>query len=165
MPTRKQLDTQQVVVWYTRHMLTLRQIAELTGVTAPTIAARLRAAGVSAHDGTWIKRACAFCGIEVLVRRARARKTSESFCCQEHYAASRENPDYRPWRTGQRLARAVVSQYFLLLPGHIVHHKDGDNHNNDRANLAVYASHSDHLTHHHGKRHVDPIWDGAKSPR
>jgi hypothetical protein len=41
-----------------------------------------------------------------------------------------------------------------------VHHKDSDNHNNELWNLAVFASTSDHLKHHHGHK-IEPLWDGA----
>ena len=49
----------------------------------------------------------------------------------------------------------------LLHTGEVVHHKDGNDRNNDRSNLAVYASQSDHLKAHHGKTPVTPVWDGA----
>ena len=160
---RNQVDPLQVVVWYTREHLTMQQIGVLIGRTRARVCQILKREGIVASQGTWVDRVCAYCGVAMKVRRVLARRNVESFCHAEHFYASRENPTYHPWRQGQRLARAVVSQYFTLLPGHIVHHKDGDNRNNDRSNLAVYASHGDHITHHHGKKTVAPIWDGLAS--
>ncbi len=161
MEKRKQVDPQQVVVWYTREHLTTEQIGALIGRTRARVCQILKQAGITRAQGTWVDRACGFCGQPIKVRRCLARKVKESFCSDEHYWASRENPNYYQWRTGQRLARAVVSQYFKLLPGHVVHHKDDDSRNTDRSNLAVYASQSDHMKAHHGKSEVKPLWDGA----
>ena len=59
------------------------------------------------------------------------------------------------------MARKAVSEYIDLMPGYVVHHKDGDTTNNQLANLAVYRSNSDHMTMHHGGL-VRPIWDGDR---
>src|SRR3989304_7908786 len=150
MDTRKQVDTQQVVVWYTREHLTTEQIGKLIGRTRARVCQILKREGVTRAQGTWVDRSCGFCGQLIKVRRCLARKVKESFCSDEHYYASRENPAYYQCRTGQRLARAVVSQHFKLLSGHVVHHEYGDNRHNDRANLKVFASNSDHIAYHHG---------------
>jgi hypothetical protein len=42
----------------------------------------------------------------------------------------------------------------------IVDHTDGDERNNDRGNLRVFASQSDHMRSHHGAK-VPVLWDGA----
>ena len=161
MSRRNQVDPLQVVVWYTKDHLTMEQIGRLIGKTRQRVCQVLKQAGITASQGTWVSRACGFCGVEIKVRRVLARKNTESFCHAEHYYASRENPSYRPWKQGQRLARAIVSQHFTLLPGHVVHHKDSDNHNNNRENLMVFASNAEHIAHHHGKSAVVPLWDGV----
>lgn len=162
MPARNRIDPQQVVVLYTVQHLTMEEIGLLVGRSRSRIAQILKQAGTKAEQGTWVNRSCAYCGEAIKVRRGLARKNIASYCHADHYYASRENPNYYRCRTGQRLARAIVAQQFRLLPGHVVHHKDGDNRNNDKANLRVFASQSDHMAHHHGKQAVAPLWDGAE---
>ena len=94
---------------------------------------------------------CAFCGREFSRFRTRASKTMADYCNTECYHASRENPNYVPWRHGQRLARAIVAQHIRLTYDMVIHHVDGNNRNNDLSNLVVFASQSDHIKYHHGK--------------
>jgi len=158
---QNKLATQDVVVMYTQQHLTLREIATLVGMSHTAIAKRLKSAGVTAHDGQWLTLPCGFCGSLVERRRSQSLNHKEVYCNTECYYASRESPGYKPWRQGQRIARAIVAQYFKLEPQHVVDHRDGNNRNNDRNNLRVYASQSDHIKMHHGKTPVEPLWDGA----
>ncbi len=116
----------------------MRQIAAMVGISHAAVHHRLKAAGITREQGTWIASTCSYCGVAFKRRRSQARHTKGSFCCAEHYYASRES-DYVPWRHGQRLARAIVSQHFDLQPLHVVHHVDKDNRNNDLSNLEVYS--------------------------
>lgn len=70
------------------------------------------------------------------------------------------NPNYVPWRQGQRRARRIVSRYFQLEPANVIHHEDSDNRNNELSNLAVFRDQSDHLAYHHGAN-VAPLWRGS----
>lgn len=159
MATRK-LEPLQVVVLYTSQHLTCEEIGKLHGVSRAAVYACLKRAGVTREQGSWVDVVCAFCGTPGRKRRRQWRQRLQNFCNQECYFASLEAHNYRPWRQGSRIARALVAQLFPLQIEHIVHHKDGDNHNNDRANLAVYASQADHMAHHRGRK-VEPLWDGA----
>ncbi len=159
MDRKKHVNTLYLVDLYTVKHLTLRQIAGIVGMSAPGVMARLRRAGVRASDGTWVNAACAFCGQQVKKSRAVARQHLKSYCNSECYYASLEANPYRPWRQGSRVARALVAQHFALDPDHIVHHEDGDQRNNDLANLRVFASQADHMAYHRGRK-VKPIWDG-----
>ena len=156
------LDGDRIIELYTRDHLTVRQIAERFRVSGAAISYRLRSRGIVGQDGTWVDIACDYCGAELRVRRARWRKQGHFYCCTEHYYAVRGGAGYKPWRQGQRLARAIVAQYFNLQPEHVVHHEDKDNANNDRNNLKVFTSQSEHLKYHHGKKTIIPLWDGAK---
>ena len=104
---------------------------------------------------------CGHCGILLGLYCKSWGLEGKRYCNQACYMASLYNPGYKPWRQGQRLARAIVSQYFVLPEGAIVHHKDGDNRNNDRANLAVYAGNGDHVRAHRTRKSVLPLWDGV----
>ena len=158
---QKPVETQDVVAMFTQDHFTLRQIAIKVGMTHAGVWKRLKAAGIQREAGTWVRVLCSFCGNPKRKRRAAWRKTEKHYCNEACYFADLENPGYKPWRQGQRLARAIVSQYFALPEGAIVHHKDGDNRNNDRANLAVYAGNGDHVRAHRTRKSVLPLWDGV----
>jgi predicted transcriptional regulator len=155
------VKTQDVVVMYTEKHLTMAEIGRLVGITRQGVLKHLRKAGIEHEQGTFVEVGCDLCGAQFRKRRGAWKRSREHFCSRACLHASLENPGYKPWRQGQRLAVAIVSQYHKLEQGEIVHHKDGDNRNNDRSNLAVYANHSDHLKAHHGKTPVVPVWDGA----
>ena len=154
------LKTQDVVVLYTQKHLTLRQIAAQVGMSHAAVHKRLRRAGIERSQGTWVKVECGTCGKKFSKRRKRFLLSKNHYCSQNCLAVYLENPGYRPWRHGSRLARAIVGQYITLEAGWIVHHKDGDQRNNDKANLQVYASSSEHLKMHHGQT-IQPLWDGS----
>lgn len=157
------VSTQHLVVLFTREHLNLRQIAARVGMSHTAVSKRLHKAGVSASAGTQPTLECEFCGRPYRVPRCRARKSR--FCTPECYHASLESSGYKPWRHGQRLARAIIAQYHRFNEGEIVHHVDGDDRNNDLANLEVYASQSDHLATHRDHRPVEPVWKGIDHRR
>ena len=161
MTPRKRAKTQDIVVMYTDRHLTLRQIAALVGLTAAGVAKRLRSAGISSHDGEWVDETCCYCGSVFRLTRGKWRRQARHYCSEQCYHKSRCNPSYIESRNGQQLARQIVSASFDLQPQHVVHHKDTDSTNNAKANLVVYASQCDHMTHHHGVHAVSPLWDGA----
>lgn len=158
---RIRFKTQDVVSLYTINHLTMQEIGDRFEVTRAAIWKHLKKAGIKPHLGTWAKTECTFCGSPIEKRRKTWRTQRRHFCRFACYAAYRENPHYAPWRQGQRLARALVSQYFHIPEGAIVHHKDGNNRNNNLDNLAVYLANSDHLKHHHSNPDAQPIWDGS----
>lgn len=156
----RKLDTQQVVGLYTVQHLTCEEIGRIFGTSKVAVWKTLRKAGVQREQGTWIEVPCAWCGAELRRPRSKARKALKQYCNPECYYAALDNPDYRQNRQGQRIARSIVAQYFKLEPDHVVHHVDGDNRNNDRANLMVFANQSDHMAHHRGRK-IAPLWCGV----
>ncbi len=163
---KSSLKPQDVVALATIQHLSPAQIAPIAGVTRQMIWKILRKQGMNTGKGpggaTRVNYECDFCGKPSETYRARWRNSIKHYCSEPCYFAAIENPGYHPWRQGQRLARAIVSQYFPLQDEHVVHHKDGDSRNNDRSNLAVYQSQSDHMNHHRNGK-AQPIWDGCKS--
>lgn len=160
------VSTQDIVVMYVEKHLTLREIAKLTGMSHVNVSKRLKKAGITAKDGTWVKTNCAFCGKDIEIRRARVKFRNKDgsrrrghFCNLACYIASLENPGYKPWRHGQRLARAIVGQYYILQEGNVVHHVDGDERNNNLDNLMVFKNQAEHMRYHRGGK-VTPLWDG-----
>ena len=158
---RKRVLTQDLVVLYTVKHLTMEEIGRLVGMTRQGVMKRLHKAGITRQDGESVMCVCAYCGKETIKLRSYVRGTAQSYCCAEHYYASRENPDYHQWRQGGRLARAIVAQHYLLTRDEVVHHIDGNQRHNDLNNLEVYASQADHLAVHHG-RQIEPVWSGRR---
>jgi len=152
--------TQDMVLFYTIQHWTMQQIGDHFGMSRAAVSKRLKKWGIRISEGEWVNLECEFCGKAFQITRARWRNSIKHFCSQPCYMAALENPGYHPWRAGQRLARAIVSQYFTLQEENVTHHKDGDNRNNDRSNLAVYKSQSDHMKYHRGGKAL-PVWDGA----
>ncbi len=163
MNPKSTLKPQDVVVLYTIQHLSCSQIAKIAGLSRQAIWKVLRFSGTNTSrgpgGGTRVMIECEFCGTKKEWTRSRWRHTNHHYCSPECYYAAIENPGYHPWRQGQRLAKAIVSQYFTLQEGNVIHHKDGDSRNNDRSNLAVYQSQSAHMKHHRGSN-TKPIWDG-----
>lgn len=153
---KKNILTEDLVYMYREQHLTLREIGLLVGLSHTGVSKRLKGAGVL---DSRVVRHCGTCGGEVEVNRSRAKGGGSFYCGKGCYGLSRSNPEYVPWRQGSRLARMIVSQYFELGEGNVVHHKDSNQRNNRVENLMVFASHSDHMKHHHG-RGVKPLWDG-----
>jgi len=157
---QKKLGTGRLVEMYTEDHLTLGEIGLKVGMSRQAVHKRLVGAGVRAFDGEHVQTKCATCGNEVDILRKRWRSVRNVYCNQDCYAVYLENPEYNRWRQGSRLSRVIVSQHFRLEPEWIVHHKDFNQRNLDLANLAVYASTSDHMKMHHGAE-IAPLWDGA----
>lgn len=147
-----------VVHMYTELHLPLRQIAKLVGKSHVAVYKQLRKAGVTAEQGEKVKEACAFCGNEIILDRARWHRNKLHFCNKECYGGYLEFPGYKPWRDS-RLARAIVSQYFRLEGEYYVGFKDKDSKNIDRNNLIVFRDFKDYIKYCQGKE-VDILWDG-----
>lgn len=165
---RKTVSTQDLVVLVNKLDLPLAEVEERTGMTRQAIWKRMKREGVldprRAPGGARRKvvlKPCAFCGeaIQRYKKRLLQANQMNAFCGQECYMASLEQHPYEEWRHGTRLARAVVAQHFKLELGHIVHHEDGNQRNNDLSNLTVFASHSDHMAHHRGRK-IKPLFEG-----
>lgn len=103
---------------------------------------------------------CSHCKKEFTRTSNRSYAARYVYCTPDCYFAHRVNPDYLPWRHGQRIARCALRDAGIDLPYHcVVHHHDGNNRNNVLFNLAVFESQSDHMKYHHTGRPL-PVWDG-----
>lgn len=108
---------------YTVEHLTMQQIADRIGYSKGHVGQQLNAAGIDAKQGTWVDLECAKCGSRFKEERAKARRPSKHYCTDACYFAARATTDYRENRQGQRNARKVVSKYFALALGYVVHHE------------------------------------------
>ena len=150
------VNTEDLVKMYTEDHLTLRKIGSKVGMSAVAVHKRLKKVGVTGDDGEWVTRECAFCGDKIRKHRSLSKRHPRSFCNSACYHASMESPGYKPWRGGQRLARALISKYFKVEPDMVIHFKDGDSRNHDIANLAVSKFHEGY------QRKIEYIWEGDK---
>jgi hypothetical protein len=154
------VTTAEMTRLFVKEHLTLREIAGRAGISHVSVSKRLHKAGVTALDGTMPQLVCQQCGTGYRRKRSAVRVATGRFCSRSCYMAHiRDKATYTEWRYGQKLARAAVSRYFDLQPGHVVHHHDGDNRNNDPRNLAVFASQAEHMRYHRGGP-ATPLWNG-----
>lgn len=163
------VSTQDLVVLVNQMQLPMEEIETRTGLTRQGIWKRLKKAGVhiprKAPGGSILKvaiRPCAFCGAPVkrYKRRMIQHNQINAFCNESCYFASLEQHAYEEWRQGTNLARAIVANHFPLERGQIVHHKDGNQRNNDLSNLMVFANQAAHVAFHRGRK-IAPLFDGS----
>jgi len=141
----------------------MQVLADKHGVSRQAIYKILKHAGIDTSKRL-IPVSCAVCHKEILRNKAKIRKQLNHFCGHDCYSAFLSNgKPHGYWReeTGNssRIARKIVSQYFSLQEGHIVHHENQNRFNNHLDNLRVFANSGDHVRYHRGFD-VDPIWDG-----
>ena len=161
-------DYPGIIADYRDNLVPMAELARSRGVTRMAIWKILHRAGIdTTKAAAHIQTTCDNCGAPVTKLRCQVRKTKHSFCnnsCASRWL-NRKDPD-NPLinrRHGLRLARKMVSEYFLLPPGAIVHHEDRNQNNNQLFNLRAFASQSDHIKYHRGQN-ITPIWDGSKLP-
>ena len=105
---------------------------------------------------------CSACGKLLKRVKSRVRKQRHHYCDHECYYAALEAGNGYPYiqnRHGMRVARSVVSKYFELSEGNVVHHEDRNTLNNMLRNLKVFATQGDHVRYHRGFD-IEPIWEG-----
>lgn len=164
MLKRARLTTKQkvdIINAYSEQLTPMMQLAKQYGVTRQAIYKIIRKAGVSTlKEPIYIS--CTSCTQSIKRNKARIRKQLNHFCSRKCYndflTAGNGNP-YIQSRSGQIIARSIVSQYFSLQENHIVHHENRNCLDNCIKNLRVFATQGDHLRHHRGFD-VIPLWDG-----
>jgi hypothetical protein len=159
-----------IVNRYKDNLERMQDLAKEYGITRQGVFKVIKRFGVETSKATTdnpisatnMEVSCSTCGIIFLRHRYRIRSRLHNFCSDACYHAFLEagngNP-YLPNGYGGRLAREKVSAYFQLQSGHIVHHEDRNQLNNDLSNLRVFACAGDHVRYHRGFD-VEPIWDG-----
>lgn len=158
------MDIKTMVNLYTVNHLTMDEIGRIAGITRQAVYKHLKKANISSDMGEKVVIFCDLCGKQATKYRKQWRSSIKHFCSIECYHISLESPGYHPWRQGQRLARIIVGQFFKLESGHVVHHVDNDNRNNDKSNLMVFANQSDHLKFHCGTTTTPQLWPQSLTP-
>lgn len=146
---------------YQNEFIPMIYLASEYGVTRQAIYKILKRAGVDTSKRL-IPVSCTTCGSECYRNKANIRTRNHIFCTRQCYDIWLQAGNGFPpliSRKGQKLARSIVSQYFSLQKGHVVHHEDRNDLNNDLKNLRVFANQGDHVRYHRDCD-VQPIWDG-----
>ncbi|KKM26536.1 hypothetical protein LCGC14_1583730 [marine sediment metagenome] len=162
-------QTVDVINAYTVDLESAQSIADRYRRTRQGIYKLLRRNGIKPQDYGRITVSCTACGTDTVKPRNRIRHSKHLFCDQECYTAyveAMQGGSYNQNRQGQRVGRAVVSAYFDIQPGQIVHHEDRNTLNNHPQNLRVFQNQGDHIRHHRWARdgiEVKPVWDGSLS--
>lgn len=155
-------DQVDIIRAYTEQLTPMIELAAKYGMTRQGIHKMLKLSGVDTTRRKWLV-SCSTCGEEIERHRCAIRKQLNHFCCNECYYAFLEAGNGNPYisnRHGQRIGRRKVSELFELQEGHIVHHEDRNNLNNQVWNLRVFRNQGDHIRYHRGFT-VEPIWNGA----
>ena len=151
---------------YTENLEPMESIAKRYGYTRQGIHKLLKTLGVDTKKTGGILVSCCACGKEIKAHKSRIRRQKNLFCGYECYYAFLQAGNGRAYiqnRHSCRRARDIVGKAFDLQAGHIVHHEDRNNWNNNLSNLRVFANQGDHIRYHRlGADYVTPIWDGSK---
>lgn len=133
---------------------TMQEIGDLLGCTRQNVHHRIRKFGIDKTSAERFNVRCDLCGREFSTTRKRYKLTIKHFCSLDCYKGYMKNPEYKQWRNGQRIARAVMERHLgrELASGEIVHHNDGDNNNNTIENLRLFPSTGEHTAYHHKVR-------------
>ncbi len=152
------VDKLQLETWYLKDHLTLAEIGKLLGITRQAVLSRINRLGIDKSTAERFDIKCDFCGKLYSITRKRFKLSVKHFCSNKCYQNGyMHNPDYRQWRTGQRVGRALMDEFLkehgiLMNYDMVVHHIDGDQSNNELSNLMVFNNASEHLAHHHKLR-------------
>ena len=146
--------------WVTKYLVehkTLEEIGKEYGITRQGVYHFVKKYGLSVKDAENIKFKCDMCGEDSTQTRKRYSRSIKHFCSGGCYKEYLRNDGYTRSRTGQRLARYIMSKHLCreLRFGEVVHHNDSDNTNNALENLTLFSSASEHLKHHHRVRQGD----------
>lgn len=154
--------TNLVIELHKTDLYSLQGISDVVGVSRQSVKRYLNKHGYDTSKANASKEVeCTYCLVKFKRTRCQRRKTVNPYCSSKCYGKAISNPDYVQHRQGQRVARREVSRYFDLLPDHVVHHKDGNNRNNDLGNLMVFRHQADHIRWHRlgpEKSFVVPLW-------
>lgn len=157
-------ERQNIIRDYTEFYVPMAEIATRYKVTRMAIWKILHRSGIdTTKEAANIKTTCTNCNTPIIKKRCQIRKSHHHFCSHSCFSKwlNRKDPvnPLITHRHGLRIARKIVSEYFIIPPGAVVHHEDRNQNNNDPTNLRVFSSTSDHIKYHRDQN-ITPIWSG-----
>jgi hypothetical protein len=106
---------------------------------------------------------CDHCKKPVVQKRCVYRNRLHHFCSHKCFSDWLNRFDvnlpFISTRQGLRIGRKVISKYFFMSPGNVVHHIDRNENHNQPQNLMAFKSQAEHTRYHRGFN-ITPIWDG-----
>lgn len=171
MTKRIRLTDKEIVDIVNRYMVGLEPMIKLAkeyGITRQGIYKVIKKCGIDTPKEAKLFVSCSCCGKEFEAHRSRIRRHKNVFCSPDCYDAWLKHGNGSPYvahRQSSKTARAIISEYYALRPGNIVHHEDRNQYNNMLYNLKVFVNQGDHVRYHRGFN-VPILWDGstAKGP-
>ena len=160
---KPQLDEAEIVERYSVKLERMSTIAATAGITRQSVWYILHRNGVDTPKVSQMEVSCTLCGKVFKRTKGRVRQTKQPFCTERCYWTWLERGNgntYIDKSNGRKKAGGLVSKYFNLVPGYIVHHEDRDQGNNNLDNLKVFACAGDHLRYHRGFR-VPILFEGS----
>ena len=159
-------DKEAIIDRYTVDLDSIIDIAKDYKKTRQAIYNVLWYAGVNTKKRLFLT-TCTNCGILFERHKKQIKTKLHHFCSRKCYfewlEKGRSNgvdSKYIRNRHSGVKARKIVSQYFELEKGYIVHHEDRNQGNNELSNLRVFASQGEHNRYHRGFD-AKPIWSGV----
>ena len=153
---------EQIIKAYVDEFFSVREIASWIHVSRQAVYKFLKKRGIKTTKRRFRVK-CSWCEKDVWRPRSQIHGKKNIFCDMDcYYAWIKSFGPYNRCRHTARIARTVVSQWFDLEDGMVVHHEDKDQRNNLRWNLKVFKDNKDHLRYHRwGYKDVEPVWDGS----
>ena len=151
------------ITMFTVELLPLQAIGDSFKVSRVAVRNYLNRRGIDTSKRKYPVK-CARCGRQVMRNKAWIRRVRHPYCGHKCYYKALPNPKANISRWGQMQARETVAQFFGLRPEHVVHHEDGNDLNNNPANLTVFDGHASHLWWHRGYKDKSIIlWRGLNT--
>ena len=152
---------------FTIDLVSMADLALTYGRTRQGIWKTLKRNGVEPSEYGRITTSCSACGEPVTRPRSQIRARKHVFCsmdCYYLFIEGKQEGEYNQNRHGQRIGRAIISNYYTILHGQVVHHEDRNCQHNHPSNLKVFANQGDHIRYHRWGKDgvvVKPVWDGS----
>lgn len=136
--------------------LTYKQIAVIQNKPISYVINRVKKLELPKREKPKFYMSCFLCGISKRVSKYKTNKNKIHFCSKDHYqefiqkTKIQKNTGTLHSSTYRKQARKIMN----ALPHQIVHHIDGDEANNDPANLLLFDSNKEHVLFHHHQRRL-----------
>ncbi len=144
---RKSRIDEKAIGMFRDDLMSLEQIGRFFEVSRTAVKKFLNKYGVNTSKGQFFI-ICDNCGVKSFRPRCQIRGKIHKFCSDKCYYEFINNPEYLQNRHGQRIGRKRVEEKFGYIPEFVLHHKDGNDLNNELSNLVVFKNHSDHMKFH-----------------
>jgi len=156
MPNRKEVTDEKIIALFVDAHLSLRNVAKLVGLSHGAIRKRLIKRGIVPMEYENVVVECGFCGRELRRQRSKVRAQKDQYCNKECASAKMTKQHGKTWAVN-RLARAVVSQHYKLLPENVVAYKNKNAKDNSLQNLIVFNNEEEYKI-YLSTGVPDPIW-------